>query len=257
MAEIIKTQAFLLHEIPYSDSSKICYFLTPSHGVIHLIAKGARKPKSKFSNQLSPFTLSEIIYSYKPTREIQTLQDITLLDSYKEISVSPAFFVLFSVFGELILKVIQEGEDISIFFQHIMNVLLWLKSNPQFLTNAVINLLIAIPTQLGFRITLNKCGICGFSGTDRNGFIILENGTWICSSCKSSAPEQKTEIHASLRKAILAVVPVKRLYQNTIPFGNNLIPELGKIISEYIGFHLHKPIKLNSLQVLQDIINYI
>jgi len=52
MAEI-RDHALLLRCIPYSETSFICHFLTPEHGRISLMAKGARRAKSSFRGALA------------------------------------------------------------------------------------------------------------------------------------------------------------------------------------------------------------
>jgi DNA repair protein RecO len=53
MAEI-RDHALLLRRIPFSETSLICHFLTPEHGRISLMAKGARRAKSSFRGALAP-----------------------------------------------------------------------------------------------------------------------------------------------------------------------------------------------------------
>ncbi|TLS65964.1 DNA repair protein RecO [Mariprofundus erugo] len=53
MAELMD-QALLLRRIPYSETSLICHFLTPAHGRVTLMARGARGAKSPFRATLAP-----------------------------------------------------------------------------------------------------------------------------------------------------------------------------------------------------------
>jgi DNA repair protein RecO (recombination protein O) len=47
--------AFVLHHRPYSETSLILDALTPSHGRVGLLAKGARRPSSPWRGLLKPF----------------------------------------------------------------------------------------------------------------------------------------------------------------------------------------------------------
>ncbi len=217
------------------------------------MAKGARKPKSKFGSRLISFSLSEIIYSFKPTREIQILQDISILSTFKQLRSMPTFFPAFSIFAEILLKTIQENEDVHQFFQHIVNVLTWLEKKPEFLSNGLINLLVAIPTQLGFRLNLNKCSICYQTDKGRTGFLNLEYGTWICQSCSKNDPYQKIKLSPHLRTNILACVPVKNLYRTTASASPQILVELTELMIAYLGFHLHKTFQLQSIGVFKEL----
>lgn len=46
---------YLLHARPYRDSSVIAEFFTRDHGRVALVARGARRPKSKLKGQMRPF----------------------------------------------------------------------------------------------------------------------------------------------------------------------------------------------------------
>ncbi|MDX8404937.1 MAG: DNA repair protein RecO [Mariprofundus sp.] len=74
MAEM-QGQALLLRRIPFSDTSLICHFLTPEHGRITLMARGARRPKSPFRASLEPLYMLRL--SWRPGRTgMGTLVDI-------------------------------------------------------------------------------------------------------------------------------------------------------------------------------------
>lgn len=54
--------AYILHIRPYKDSSAILECLTEQHGLISLLAKGAKRPKSRLYGILRPFILLEIAW---------------------------------------------------------------------------------------------------------------------------------------------------------------------------------------------------
>ncbi|MCB1583752.1 MAG: DNA repair protein RecO [Xanthomonadales bacterium] len=63
--------AFVLHKRAYKESSELIKLLTKNHGIVDVIAKGSRKPKSKLNGQLQPFSPIEIVYSGRS--ELKTL----------------------------------------------------------------------------------------------------------------------------------------------------------------------------------------
>ncbi len=78
MSEPVKTQALVLRTIPYSDTSKIATLLTPDHGKVSVIAKGARSRSSKYGNLLQPLAELEVILHFKPGRDLQNLSQASL-----------------------------------------------------------------------------------------------------------------------------------------------------------------------------------
>ena len=55
--------AFLLHGYDYRESSRLLEFFTSEHGRLTVVAKGARRAKSKFKAVLQPFNLLQISWS--------------------------------------------------------------------------------------------------------------------------------------------------------------------------------------------------
>ena len=55
--------AFLLHARPYRETSQILDILSQNHGRIGLVAKGSRRPKSRWKNALRPFQLCHMTWS--------------------------------------------------------------------------------------------------------------------------------------------------------------------------------------------------
>ena len=65
---------FLLHQRAHGETSLIIDVFTRTNGKMSLIAKGAKKPKSKFFGYLASFTKLKITYSGRS--ELKTLTHI-------------------------------------------------------------------------------------------------------------------------------------------------------------------------------------
>lgn len=56
----IQTKAIVVHRTNYGEADRILNVITPDHGVLSVIAKGARREKSKLAGNIELFTLSDI-----------------------------------------------------------------------------------------------------------------------------------------------------------------------------------------------------
>ena len=76
-------ECFLLQQRSYGDTSIIAEIFTRQSGKMSVIARGAKKPKSKFFGYLVPFSKLQITYSGRS--ELKTLtnidRDLSLLDN--------------------------------------------------------------------------------------------------------------------------------------------------------------------------------
>ena len=79
------TRAVVSKTMKMSNSSKLVSLITEKHGLVKVVAKGARRPKSKFGAALEPITLINCIYYYRDTRELQPISDVELIEPYTKL----------------------------------------------------------------------------------------------------------------------------------------------------------------------------
>ena len=123
---ISHTQAIILRVIDYQESSKILTVLSAEHGKIALIAKGAKKPKSKLAGILDIGAVLGVVYYYKPNRGVQTLTEASLqysTDSFRKNFDKAA--ILYSTL-EIVAQLIHEHEVNHPIFEFSKNFIEWL-----------------------------------------------------------------------------------------------------------------------------------
>jgi len=75
--QIIENEpAYLMHQRPFSESSQIVNLLSRHFGRVDVIAKGSKRPKSKFKSFLQPFL--PILVSWSGRSQLKTLRSIDL-----------------------------------------------------------------------------------------------------------------------------------------------------------------------------------
>lgn len=85
MADIQKTAGIILSTRPFKESSLIASVFTRRFGKIRVIAKGCRRPKSKFCGALEPFAKDDIIFYKREARDLYTLSDAVIVEDYPDI----------------------------------------------------------------------------------------------------------------------------------------------------------------------------
>ena len=104
--------AFLLHQRPYGNTSVIAEMFTLENGRISVIARGAKKPKSKFFGVLSPF--SKLRITYRGRSELKTLTNVDKEDIFSD-SFSKLSYTLLYI-NELLIKILPQGATQSELF---------------------------------------------------------------------------------------------------------------------------------------------
>lgn len=78
---IVRTEALVVKTVRFRETSLIARLLTRDHGVVPVIAKGARRPRSRLAAVGEIFQRLDVTYYAKEGREIQTLSAVERLDS--------------------------------------------------------------------------------------------------------------------------------------------------------------------------------
>ena len=110
-------ECFLLHHRPHGETSLIVDVFTKKNGKMSFIAKGAKKPKSKFFGYLTPFTKLRITYTGRS--ELKTLTNIDRDFSESTNSLSKTSYSLLYI-NELLIRLLPKDavhEDLFLLYE--------------------------------------------------------------------------------------------------------------------------------------------
>ena len=83
----LKTEAVVLRSIRYGEADRILHLYSKTRGRIGAIAKGARKPKSRFGGRLEPFFRLDLML-HEGRGELLTVTNVSTLDGYPRLRAS-------------------------------------------------------------------------------------------------------------------------------------------------------------------------
>ena len=127
--------AIVLRTYPYAEADRIVVLLTKNSGKVRGIAKGIRRPKSKFGGRLELGSRVHVVL-WRGRSELGVVKQVQLLDGYSVIRgdldrITAAMAVL-----EVADQVIQDDHEDEMFFSMVGNVLTTL-NNPEINPNLV------------------------------------------------------------------------------------------------------------------------
>lgn len=125
---IAHTSAIVFKSIDYSESSKIVTIFSEEHGKIAVIARGAKKPKSKYANLLEAGNLLDVVYYYKASRGVQTLTEATYLEKTLKIRMDFEKMATMMSSIELINQLLHENEVNHPLFNFTKEFFVWLNN---------------------------------------------------------------------------------------------------------------------------------
>ena len=153
----IETPATILSTIAYGETSKVARLATRELGVVSVIAKGARRPKSRFGAALQ--VLSDGIATIIPARQsdLHTLTGFELGQLHVALAGDMERYAVASVLGELMVRFAPHDRQVETyqFFRHSLDVVEGVPEDAV----AIVGLrsIWGLVKHLGFAPTLGAC----------------------------------------------------------------------------------------------------
>ncbi|MBC8329818.1 MAG: DNA repair protein RecO C-terminal domain-containing protein [Planctomycetes bacterium] len=115
--------AIVLRRWPFSESSLALRVLTPGHGVVALLAKGAYKPTSGWMGVLDTWALVELEFGGPEEAELKNLYRARLLDRLTGLSAEPDRLAAAALAAELAELAAPPGPEAAAAFHYLLQAL--------------------------------------------------------------------------------------------------------------------------------------
>ncbi len=184
---LISEDVLVLQAFPYSETSKILRLLTRGHGVLSVIVKGARRPKSRYGGLLEPFTEGTATIYLKESRDLQTLSGFDLVRSGQALGSNLVRFGGASVIAELVLLA-GSAEPDPLLHARVRDALRAIAAAPPpALEVLLLSRIWSLVAHLGFAPALDRCQACdrGLEEGDVAYFDYAAGGVR-CATCGSA-----------------------------------------------------------------------
>src|SRR5215471_17798316 len=108
-ARTLKTEAVVLRSLRFGEADRILHVYTLAHGRVGVIAKGARKTKSRFGGRLEPLSHLELVL-HVGSGELATLTGADLRRSHAAAREAPYRLAVGLIGAESMLRLFPEQE---------------------------------------------------------------------------------------------------------------------------------------------------
>ena len=236
----------------YSETSQIVYFLTRDNGVVHLLAKGTKRKKSKTGGAIDMLSEGELLYTKKDSDTLGTLMEFSESVSRSELRndamrLNVALYAL-----ELAYSMLPEGLAQPEVFTLLSNTLRRLaeKDSPRDAVLAWFQW--RLLRYVGLLGGLDACVSCGMSVADiaRDGevFFTSRHGGLLCSHCLAPGGE-KHQADKNVLGALAALAAAEAGKKVLMP--PNQAATVTKLLDYHISHQLGKQLKMSRYVVGQ------
>ena len=158
---LISTPAIVLRVTPYSETSKIARLLTRDHGLVSVIARGARRAKSPTGGGLDSFSLGAASIRLKSQSDLHALAEFDLARAHPRIAEDVARFGAASALAELALKCAPAEPHPEVFDAVADGLDALDRAAPAEGEAAALSACWRLVAALGFEPVLDRCVVCG------------------------------------------------------------------------------------------------
>lgn len=199
----VKTEAVVLRSIRYGEADRILHLYSAQRGRFGAIAKGARKPKSRFGGRLEPFFRLDLVL-HEGRSELLTVTSVATVDGYPRLRSSGPALTAAARACDAVLRLLDSTEA-NLPAYSLLCRYLALLDDPATQARAV-----GLATALAFRLKLAlvagfvpelaacaRCGeaehLVGFSGAA---------GGVVCAGCEAGSFALGEEAHTFMVAAL-------------------------------------------------------
>jgi DNA repair protein RecO (recombination protein O) len=205
----IKTEAVVLRSIRYGEADRIIHLYSRSRGRLGAIAKGSRRPKSRFGGRLEPFFRLDLVL-YEGRGDLATVTGASTVDGHAGLRADGAALGAAARACDAVLRLLDTNEANPAAYNLLCNYLSLLDTEPVARgpgTALAFRLKLALAA--GFAPELASCANCGeaehltaFSGSA---------GGVVCASCEGGGFPLSEDSHRFMVEALtrpLAAAPI-------------------------------------------------
>src|SRR5690242_7735522 len=112
---LVSSEAIVLHVFDYSETSRILRLATRDAGIVSVLARGARRAKSRFGSALDLFAQGVAQLYLKDGRDLQTMSAFDVTRARPALGTDLGRFAGASVIAELVLRFGSGDESAELF----------------------------------------------------------------------------------------------------------------------------------------------
>jgi len=198
----VKTEAIVLRSIRYGEADRILHCYSKTRGRFGAIAKGARKPKSRFGGRLEPFFRLDLML-HEGRSDLMTVTSATTVEGYPRLRSSGPALTAGARACDAVLRLLDAAEPNPPAYNLLCRYLALLDdpSEPRAadLTTAL-SFRLKLALVAGFAPELASCAHCGESD-HLVGFSGAAGGV-VCASCEAGSFPLDEEAHRFMVEAL-------------------------------------------------------
>jgi DNA repair protein RecO (recombination protein O) len=199
MAGNFKTEVVVLRSIRFAEADRILHLYSAQRGRIGAIAKGSRRPRSRFGGRLEPFFRLNLVL-HEGRGELATVTAAATIDGYPRLRESAFSLGAAARACDAVLRLLDAAEANPAAYNLLCRYLAILDSNRDSGLETALAFRLKLALAAGFAPELSSCARCG-EAEHLSGFSGAAGGV-VCQSCEGGSFELSAEAHEFMVEAM-------------------------------------------------------
>lgn len=187
MGKTFKTEVVVLRSIRFGEADRVLHLYSLEHGRIGAIARGARKPRSRFGGRLEPFFRLRLVL-HRGRGDLHTVSAAETVSGYPDLrSCGPGIAAAADACGA-VLRLLDGTEPNPPAYNLLCRYLALVDHNPTAAISGPAGMVafrLKLALAAGFAPELSGCVRCG-AGDHLSGFS-GEAGGMVCTACEAAS----------------------------------------------------------------------
>ena len=159
---ICQTDGLVLRGFRMSESSKVVVLFSRDYGKLRLVAKGARRPKSKFGASLEPMTWGRYVFYRQDNRELQILSEGDIAYAFEPVKQHYGRMAAGSAICEFLDHITEDEDRNPLLFSIALEAMQWVGRIAEIALDVPVwYFQIRAAGAVGYRPHLSGCVQCG------------------------------------------------------------------------------------------------
>ncbi len=250
---ILKTEAIVLRNHKWSETSSIVTLCSRDFGKLKAVAKGARRPNSRFDNCLSPITQSQILFYSRNSGGLHILKEASSINYFPNLKRELEKLAYASALCELTEYLTTDGQPSPSAYYTLYQTLNKMETSPlEDFKKLFWHFELRMFAVAGYRPQLSKCVSCGASPESFPVSFSLPWGGLLCEECKCKDATAR-QVHPGTIKFLRMLQKIEIEKVRNVKISSSLEKESEALLEAFWRYHTEEYRKLKSLQVLCQI----
>ncbi len=238
-----ESEAIILQSYALGEADRIVSFLSRGAGRLRGVAKGARRPKSRFGSTLERLSHIRIWYFERETRDLVRINQSELIESFMDTFRDYDAGVAFALFSEISEMVLPEHEPLDAPFRLLLLAARAIKQSgkPQI---PLAYFCLWTLKLAGWLPSLDQCAMCGRILANEPAYVAQSLEGLACAKCKPAASRMLPKEALALARRMLTE-KLEQLLKDDLP--GLRVHELTAQLLDWIERHGEKHLKSREL----------